>query len=281
MGHNLASAFYVAILTGLVAVLGSINTASIPIGVLAIVLGAVGILLIRDTPQERNMNPDNVSDEVYAAEYFTKAEDDGWTTTKLLKTKETWLAAIYTGLFQICSVGVMQQLVTRNIRDFGMSQAGALTLMTVVALVGVFGSWMIGVIDTKIGTKKTMQFFGIWYAAALVINVAAHGQTNLLFYLSIAMIGLGIGGSANFTTSLPTSIFGRQGFDKVNSVIFPIQGFVTAWCFIINGIVTNKIGNLSIAYMIFACGAVLVTVCVSFINEYKFNKDHMAGEHKA
>jgi OFA family oxalate/formate antiporter-like MFS transporter len=126
-----------------------------------------------------------------------------------------------------------------------------------------------------------MQFFGIWYAAALVINVAAHGQTNLLFYLSIAMIGLGIGGSANFTTSLPTSIFGRQGFDKVNSVIFPIQGFVTAWCFIINGIVTNKIGNLSIAYMIFACGAVLVTVCVSFINEYKFNKDHMAGEHKA
>jgi OFA family oxalate/formate antiporter-like MFS transporter len=281
MGHNLASAFYVAILTGLVAALGSINTASIPIGVLAVILGAVGILLIRDTPQERNMNPDNVSDEVYAAEYFTKTEDDGWTTAKLLKTKETWLAAIYTGLFQICSVGVMQQLVTRNIRDFGMSQAGALTLMTVVALVGVFGSWMIGVIDTKIGTKKTMQFFGIWYAAALVINVAAHGQTNLLFYLSIAMIGLGIGGSANFTTSLPTSIFGRQGFDKVNSVIFPIQGFVTAWCFIINGIVTNKIGNLSIAYMIFACGAVLVTVCVSFINEYKFNKDHMAGEHKA
>ncbi len=280
MGHNLASAFYVAILTGLVALFGSINTASIPVGVLAIILGAVGILLIRDTPQERNMNPDNVSDEVYATEYFTKAEDDGWTTAKLLKTKETWLAAIYTGLFQICSVGVMQQLVTRNIRDFGMSQAGALTLMTVVALVGVFGSWMIGVIDTKIGTKKTMQFFGIWYAAALVVNVLAHGQTNALFYLSIAMIGMGIGGSANFTTSLPTSIFGRQGFDKVNSVIFPIQGFVTAWCFIINGIVTNKIGNLSIAYMIFACGAVIVTICVSFINEYKYNKDHMAGEHQ-
>lgn len=276
MGHNLASAFYVAILTGLVAALGSINTASIPIGACAVILGIAGILFIRNTPQERGMNPDNVSDEVYAKEYHTASDDSGWTTGKLLATKETWLTAIYTGLFQICSVGVMSQLVTRNIRDFGMTQGSALTLMTVVALVGVFGSWLIGVIDTKIGTKKTMQMFGIWYAAALVINVLARGQVGPLFYLSIAMIGMGIGGSANFTTSLPTSVFGRQGFDKVNSIVFPIQGFVTAWCFVINGIVTNKIGNLSVAYIIFACGAVLVTVLVSFINEYKFNKDHMA-----
>lgn len=280
MGHNLASASYVALLTGLVAAFGSINVASIPIGAAAVILGVVGLIMIRDTPQERGMNPDNVSDEVYAAEYHTKVDDGGWTTGKLLKTKETWLVALYTGLFQICSVGVMQQLVTRNIRDFGMSQAGALTLMTIVALVGVFGSWLIGLIDTKIGTKKTMQGFGIWYAAALVINVLAHGNTNPLFYLSIAMIGMGIGGSANFTTSLPTSVFGRQGFDKVNSVVFPIQGFVTAWCFVVNGIVTNAIGNLSIAYMIFACGAVLVTVLVSFLDEYKFNKDHKAELHE-
>ena len=278
MGHNLASASYVAFLTFLVAAFGTIKTASIPMGVIAIIIGIIGILFIRNTPQERGLNPDNVSDEVYKAEYFTAAEDDGWSIGKLLKTKETWLVAIYTGLFQICSVGVMSQLVTRNIRDFGMSQGGALTLMTIVALVGVFGSWLIGVIDTKIGTKKTMQMFGIWYAAALVINVLAHGHTNALFYLSIAMIGMGIGGSANFTTSLPTSVFGRQEFDKVKSVVFPIQGFVTAWCFVINGIVTNVIGDLSVAYIIFACGAVIVTVLVSFLNEYKFNKDHMAGE---
>ena len=280
MGHNLASASYVALLTGLVAAFGSINTASIPIGVACVILGVVGLISMRDTPQERGMNPDNVSNEVYEAEYHTKKDDGGWTTAKLLKTKETWLVALYTGLFQICSVGVMQQLVTRNIRDFGMSQAGALTLMTVVALVGVFGSWLIGLIDTKIGTKRTMQGFGLWYAAALVINVLAGGQVGPLFYLSIFMIGMGIGGSAHFTTSLPTSVFGRQGFDKVNSVVFPIQGFVTAWCFVVNGIVTNAIGNLSVAYMIFAGGAVLVSVLVSFLNEYKFNKDH-AAEHKA
>lgn len=276
MGHNFASAFYVAIMTGLIATMGSMNKASWLPGVAAIILGIVGFIFMRNTPQERGINPDNVSDEVYASEYDTAEDDSDWTTIKLLKTKETWFAAIFTGLFQICSVGVMQQLVTRNIRDFGMTQGAALTLMTIVALIGVFGSWIIGVIDQKIGTKKTMQFFGIWYAAALVINVLAKGQVGLLFYLSILMIGMGIGGSANFTTSLPTSIFGRQGFDKVNSVVFPIQGFVTAWCFVVNGIVTNVIGNLSVAYIIFAVGAVIVSVCVTFVDEYKYNKDHKA-----
>ena len=276
MGHNFASAFYVAIMTGLIATMGSMNKASWLPGVAAIILGIVGFIFMRNTPQERGINPDNVSDEVYASEYDTAEDDSDWTTIKLLKTKETWFAAIFTGLFQICSVGVMQQLVTRNIRDFGMTQGAALTLMTIVALIGVFGSWIIGVIDQKIGTKKTMQFFGIWYAAALVINVLAKGQVGLLFYLSILMIGMGIGGSANFTTSLPTSIFGRQGFDKVNSVVFPIQGFVTACCFVVNGIVTNVIGNLSVAYIIFAVGAVIVSVCVTFVDEYKYNKDHKA-----
>lgn len=285
MGHNFASAFYVAILTGLVASFGSIKDGCIPIGIAAIILGIIGAVFIRNTPQERGLNPDNVSDDVYQKEYYipqNMRESDGdWTTSQLLKTKELWFAAVVTGMFQICSVGVMQQLVTRNIRDFGMSQAGALTLMTVVALIGVVGSWLIGAIDERIGTKKTMQGFGVWYAAALVINVLSGGETGFLFYLSIFMIGMGIGGSANFTTSLPTSIFGRHGFDHVNSVIFPIQGFVTAWCFVINGIVTNVIGNLNYAYLIFAGAALIVSVAVFFIDEYKYNKDHKAGENAA
>ena len=65
MGHNFASAFYVAILTGLVAVFGSIKGGSVPIGIAAIILGIIGAIFVRNTPQERGLNPDNVSDEVY------------------------------------------------------------------------------------------------------------------------------------------------------------------------------------------------------------------------
>ena len=280
MGHNLASAFYVTILAGLVALFGNITGGSVPIGISAIILGIIGAIFIRNTPNERGLNPDNVSNAVYRREYYTAKDEkdgNGWTTKQLLSKKETWLAAITTGAFQICSVGVMCQLVTRNTRDFGLPLGTALALMTVIALIGVAGSWLIGTIDDRIGTKRTMQFFGIWYAIALTFNFMANG-VGPVFYISIFMIGMGIGGSANFTTSLPTSIFGRQGFDKVNSIIFPLQGLITSFCFVINGVVTNVIGNLSVAYMIFAGVALINVFLVSIVNEHKYNKDWMVIE---
>ena len=142
--------------------------------------------------------------------------------------------------------------------------------MTVLAFIGVIGSFLIGVIDYKIGTKKTMMLFGLWYIIALLSNVS---ETKFGIYLSIFMIGMAIGGSANFTTSLPTSIFGRHDFDKVNSVVFPIQGLVTSLCFAVNGIVLNLTGNLRFAYIVFAFIAGLNIIIVSFVDEHRYNKD--------
>ena len=213
------------------------------------------------------------------AKYYIQ-EDGGWTTGKLLATKELWLAAITTGFFQICSVGVMSQLVIRN-TQLGFSQQAAMNVMTILALGGVVGSWLVGVIDDAIGTKKTMVMFGIWYAIALLLNFTAVDSVTPLVYVSLFMIAMGIGGSANFTTSLPTSIFGRQGFDKVNSVIFPIQGAVTALCFLVNGVV-QKItgGQIRMAYLVFAGVALVNVLLVLMVNEHKYNRDWMAAHKK-
>ena len=291
MGHNFASAFYVQLVAILIAptVAGTTNigenfsTGIVPIGIAAIVLVILGMIFIRNEPWERGINPDNVSDEIYQKEYDTKDAvegDGGWTTGKLLATKELWLAAITTGFFQICSVGVMSQLVIRN-TQLGFSQQAAMNVMTILALGGVVGSWLVGVIDDAIGTKKTMVMFGIWYAIALLLNFTAVDSVTPLVYVSLFMIAMGIGGSANFTTSLPTSIFGRQGFDKVNSVIFPIQGAVTALCFLVNGVV-QKItgGQIRMAYLVFAGVALVNVLLVLMVNEHKYNRDWMAAHKK-
>ena len=123
-----------------------------------------------------------------------------------------------------------------------------------------------------------MILFGIWYILALLANVS---ETKVGIYLSIFMIGMAIGGSANFTTSLPASIFGRHGFDKVNSVIFPIQGLVTSLCFAVNGIVLNLTGDLRYAYLVFAGVAAVNTLLVLFVDEHKYNKDWHAAKKPA
>ena len=273
MGHNLASVAFVPLITLLVGRLG-IGNGVIPISVCAIVLGILGLLLVRNTPQERGLNPDNVSDEVYRTEYFHGHEDPtgGWTTGRLLWCKETWLVAVTTGMFQICSLGV----VLRNM-ELGFSREQATFILSLVALIGLVGSFFVGYMDERLGTKKSMLFFGIWYALSLLANAT---ENTVLVYVSIFMIGMSIGGSANFTTSLPTSIFGRQGFDKVNSVIFPIQGAVTALCFLVNGVV-QKItgGQIRMAYLVFAGVALVNVLIVLLVDEHRFNKDWQQGQN--
>lgn len=276
MGHNLASAFYVPLITYLVARSG-ITGGMLPIGIAAIVLGILGLIFIRNTPQERGINPDNVSDEVYESEYDAVTDeegDGGWTTKKLLRTKELWQVGVTTGMFQICSAGVMTQLVLRNM-ELGFSQNTAILIMTILACVGTAGSWVIGALDLKYGTKPTMIGYGLWFMVALLLNFT---NSMPFVYVSLFMIAIGIGGAANFSSSLPTSVFGRHGFNKVNSIIFPIQGAVQSMAFLVNGVTQNLFGGqIRYAYPVLAAIALLTVILTVFIDEHKYNRDYKAA----
>lgn len=271
MGHNLASAFYVPMIAFLVNTMGLQKGVMVP-SVLVMILGVIGLLMVKNTPEERNMYPDNVTKEVYETEYFAGSGEDstaGWTTKKLLAEKQLWLTALTTGIFQLVTVGVMTQLVVRNMQ-LGFTQTEAISIMTFLAAIGVVGSWLFGVFDTKYGTKPTMVGFGLWYAVALFFNVL---QTKYSIYISVFMIGMAIGGSANFTTSLPAAVFGRHGFEKANSVVFPIQGIVTSLNFLLSGMSIAITGSLRGAYVVFICIILLNILLISRVDEHKFNKD--------
>ena len=269
-GLNIASATRVLLMTKLSGVMTFEKAVIIPC-IAVVILGLIGLFFIKDTPQEAGQNPDNVSAEVYAKEYDTKneAEDDRWTTGQLLRMKEVWTVGLATGILQLCSTGVMSQLVSRNI-ELGMDANKAVLMMTVIALVGIFGSWFIGVLDDKFGTKRTMMVFCLWYALAVFANVLG---TTWSMYLAVIMIGFSIGGSANFMSSFPASVFGRQGFEKMNSVVFPIQAIMTCVAFLINGIALKATGSLRGAFIVVACFALIDIFVVAITTDHKYNLD--------
>lgn len=269
-GLNIASATWVLLMTKLSGAMTFEKAVIIPC-IAVVILGLIGLFFIKDTPQEAGQNPDNVSDEVYAKEYDTKneAEDDRWTTGQLLRMKEVWTVGLATGILQLCSTGVMSQLVSRNI-ELGMDANKAVLMMTVIALVGIFGSWFIGVLDDKFGTKKTMMVFCLWYALAVFANVLG---TTWSMYLAVIMIGFSIGGSANFMSSFPASVFGRQGFEKMNSVVFPIQAIMTCVAFLIKGIALKATGSLRGAFIVVACFALIDIFVVAITTDHKYNLD--------
>ena len=115
MGHNCGSAFYVPLISAAIASFGFASGMSY-VAVGAIVLGIIGLLFVRNEPQDCGMYPDNVNKEVYEREYFQSTAEDagGWTVGKLLRTKEMWLCALIIGINQLVTTGVMSQLVVRN-----------------------------------------------------------------------------------------------------------------------------------------------------------------------
>ena len=90
--------------------------------------------------------------EVYDEFYDTSDGEDsdkngGWTIGKLLKCDQVWIVALVTGVFQICSVGTMSQMINRTTNGFGFSITVAASIMSACAIVGVVGSFLIGVLD--------------------------------------------------------------------------------------------------------------------------------------
>lgn len=278
MGLNIASATWVPMMTLIVNRIGFEKGVIIP-SVLVAILAVIGWIFMRNTPQERGLNPDGVSDEVFEKEYNTQdsEHDKRWTVKKLLCTKAMWTVAIATGILQCCSTGVMSQLVLRN-QELGMSATQAVSMMTLIAVIGIFGSWMIGVLDDKFGTKKVMIIFCLWYAFAILANVT---DTQWGMYLAVIMIGISIGGSANFMTSFPSSVFGRHGFETVNSVIFPIQSIITASAFLVDGISLNATGSLRWSYLVLAIIAIINILFVALTKDKEFNLDWKKEEQEA
>ena len=240
-------------------------------GGLMIVLGIIGLLFVRNTPQECGMYPDNVTKEVYEREYFQGNSEDngGWTAGKLLKTRELWLCALIIGINQLVTTGVMSQLVVRN-TSLGFSQESAVGLMTVCAIIGVCGSYLFGAIDQKFGVKKAIILFLIWYCIALAVNCT---DTTIGVYVSVAMIGIAVGAAANFIVSLPASVFGRHGFTMVNSVFFPLMQIVLMTNYLVNAFALKITGSLRGAYIFYIGLLVVNIILTAVINPTKYNKD--------
>ena len=277
MGSNFGTMVFVPLLTVLVGSLG-IAVSSVICGVVAAVVGVIGAVMLRNTPQERGLYPDNVTEAEFKANYAAAAPEEdphGWTVGKLLCTKETWLCVLSTGFLMLVQMGIMTQLVARNMED-GMNQALATGVMSAIAVIGVIGSVIIGRIVFKLGIKKAGVMTAVLYVVALLCNISG---IMPLVWISLVIIGFLGAAAPNLMNSIPGSVFGRVGYAKVNSVVFPITNIIFMCNFAVNGIVQGLFHSISAVYIVFAVLALISLFLILAIQDHKYDQDYMAA-HK-
>ena len=277
MGSNFGTMVFVPLITVLEASVG-IAVSSVICGTVAAVVGVIGAVLLRNTPQERGLYPDNVTEAEFKANYAAAAPEEdphGWTVGKLLCTKETWLCVLSTGFLMLVQMGIMTQLVARNM-EVGMNQALATGVMSAIAVIGVIGSVIIGRIVFKLGIKKAGVMTAVLYVVALLCNISG---IMPLVWISLVIIGFLGAAAPNLMNSIPGSVFGRVGYAKVNSVVFPLTSIIYMCNFAVNGVVQGMFHSISAVYIVFAVLALISLFLILAIQDHKYDQDYMAA-HK-
>lgn len=273
IGANIGTAILAPLMTVLLT-MAEYKTSLSVFAVAAVVLGVFAFAALRDNPLEAGVYPDNVTKEVYEKEYKKLSEHDhyvsDWTIPKMLKCKEVWLAAVVPGFITLGLLGIITQFVQRNM-SLGLSNEVAISAMTVAGLVGIIGSYAIGYIDTKMGTKRACMIYCGIFAVGILFNLLASYWLPFV-YVSIFIVGFSLGGSTNMSLSFPASIFGVLDYPKVNGVIFPINYCIGCLNFLVNAVVMKLTGSLTGAYVVYLCLFLINIVVVARTEEGKWDK---------
>lgn len=253
MGMPICTATVITLLTVLTTKTGSPGGAYTIFGILVIVFGIVSFFWVKENPESLGLYPDN--EEISAEELAAnKAEFEShvskWNIKKLLTTKTTWGIGIGLGLMWATTVGIVSQLVPRlsGISD-GAYADQALMMLSVAAVIGIAGSYFWGIIDHKLGTKRACIFYGCWYIVAIIF-LLLQPQSVVCVWISVIMVGVGIGGIGNLIPSMIGSCFGRFDFIQANKAIAPMNTIVRQTGIVLAGILSQTVYGYSGLYVI-------------------------------
>ena len=102
------------------------------------------------------------------------------TVKELVRTRAFWFIVIIIGICSLTQTGLMAQWIVRYQGTAFESKAGL--LMSIAAVVGIFGSMIAGYLENKLGTQKAYAVLAIWFAVALVMNFT---NIPILVYISV------------------------------------------------------------------------------------------------
>lgn len=250
IGMNLASALISQILNQL----SSRSNIAVAISIMGGVIIVVGILtqiFIKATPEEAGCYPDNDPEVAAILEKVREKRGAESTVTyaDALKNPRTWIFGVAYGFFGMATVGIMSQLVGFFQETKGYSMQAALNVVTAAAIIGIIGSVVWGIVDQKIGTKKTSVIFGIWYCVGILLLLSG---STVIMVIGIVMLGAGIGGNGNFPPSMAALIYGRKDFPICYSVMNTIVGVVRSLSFAVLAGLRVISSGYTLPYVVFA-----------------------------
>ncbi|MCR5667401.1 MAG: MFS transporter [Eubacterium sp.] len=250
------------------------NMSAIRIGYIPFLVAAIGgfllmLCFIKDYPEQCGGYRDN--DHTLTAEKAKAIMEQEiidkrttvWTTKHIFMCRDFWFAAVTCGLILCAAVGTMSMssAIIGSFEDLNFA-----VIMMVIAVCGAIGSWILGIIDTAIGTKKSMMISVILMVLAGIIGaIATKTGIGALLAISMILVAAFMGASSNYTVSVAAQYWRREDFSGVFACVNPIANIFNAIApSIIAMLIASKLQITGVFLFVMVAGIVGVILMLMF-----------------
>ncbi|MDO4529724.1 MAG: MFS transporter, partial [Lachnospiraceae bacterium] len=164
------------------------------------------------------------------------------------------------GLLLMFAVGAMTQSMS-IISSQGDAYAwtgGYNCVMYWIAGFGIIGSYVFGLIDTKMGTRFAILLSHI---CMLVSGILGMLKNPTLMFIGLILLAMFMGASSNYTVSAAVQYWRIEDFPSVFSVVNPVANFINAFGpTIVAALIASKMGVTGV-FMVIGIAAVISIIC--------------------
>lgn len=234
----------------------------LPFLIFALVGWFIGLLFITDYPEQCGCYRDN--DRSFTkekAQAMLEAEIESkkttvWKLGNTLKCGQFWLITLPMAALLMFSAGMMTQ-TSRIIGeypglDFGM-------VMGMVMIFALIGSYVLGLIDGRFGTKTAVL---ISVVIMLLSGVLGMVENQYAAVVSIVLLAVFMGAGSNFTVSASAQYWRREDFSTVFGIVNPFANVIQSLGPMVVAVSIGMSGKIAVPFGICTVASVIALVLI-------------------
>lgn len=263
MGIVAMNVVYVPIMPKLFEKFGIPNAITI-IGVIVVIVALIALVL-KDTPEEAGTYPDG--DPIYATEEGAKVGQmmkdykSPFTFGKVCKDRNTWLISIGAGVSYMACMSFIASTIPALL-SMGYEFSFASAVFAVGGIFAFIGSFLFGVIDQKLGTKKAYIPYFICIIVAFLCCTQMGKGAGFVWVAAIILF-CAQGAGCNLLPSYVATKYGRWDYTagyQVIGTIFAIGGGAGV-------MITGFFGNIMTMYIFDIIVLIIGLICMIASND--------------
>ena len=177
-------------------------------------MGVISLFLVKDTPEEAGTTPDGLTGvSLEKTKEITKALSEyqsPYTFSKMAKNKNNWFVAFAMGISLMVAMTFIASTIPALL-SFGYDFGQATAIFSVGGVVALAGSWILGMLDMKIGTRTTVIIF-LFIMLVGAVCCMFMPQSIIFCWISGMIFMFTNGGAKNLTPSYVATIYGRWDY---------------------------------------------------------------------